>query len=257
LYAQHPASAMTDTTTAFQPDQYTDTYPPGIEQHWWTQARSEIVRRAVLSLPTSRILDVGCGPGLMVAHLRNRGLDCWGCELGSPELRKAAKDFVRTNADAAALDADFRKSVGIILLLDVLEHLPDPVAFLSRLIAAYPALHGVVATVPARMELWTVWDNRYGHFLRYQRCQLARLYDQSGIEIKSLRYFFQALYPALFLASRLNTRDTSISAPRTIWPHTMLAKWFVLESSIPALGWIPGSSLIATGVPRPIRAGHV
>jgi SAM-dependent methyltransferase len=247
---------MNHSATAFQPDQYADTYPPGIEQHWWTQARNEIVRRAVRSFPSSRILDVGCGPGLMVAYLRQQGMDCWGCELGSPEPRKAAKNFVWTNADAATLDVDFRKSVGIVLLLDVLEHLPDPVAFLSRLIAAYPALRGVVATVPARMELWTAWDDRYGHFLRYRRRQLAQLYERSGIEPKRLRYFFQALYPALLLASRLNTRATSISAPRTVWPHTMLAKWFVFESSIPALGWMPGSSLIATGVPRPNRAGH-
>jgi SAM-dependent methyltransferase len=241
---------MTDATTAFQPAQYADTYPPGIEQHWWTRARSEIVRKAVLSFPTTRLLDVGCGPGLMVAHLRQHGMDCWGCELGVPEVREGAKDFVWTNADAGELSPDFRKSVGIILLLDVLEHIPDPASFLSRLIGAYPALHGVIATVPARMELWTAWDDRYGHFLRYQPRQMAQLYERSGIETRSLRYFFQALYPALFLASRLNARPTSISAPGILWPHTILAKWFVLESALPGLGWIPGSSLIATGVPR-------
>jgi SAM-dependent methyltransferase len=244
---------MTDSATTFQSDQYADTYPPGIEQHWWTKARSEIVRKAVLSFPASRILDVGCGPGLMVAHLRRHGLDCWGCELGSPEVRQAAKDFVRTNADATALDAEFRGSVGIILLLDVLEHLPDPAAFLARLVHAYPAVHGVVATVPARRELWTAWDDHYGHFLRYNRRQLAELYDRSDIETKSLRYFFQAVYPALFLASRMNTRQTSISAPKVRWPHAMLAKWFVMESAIPGLGWAPGSSLIAIGVPRRSR----
>ena len=245
---------MSDIPTAFQSAQYADTYPLGIEQHWWTLARSEIVRRAVLSFPMARILDVGCGPGLMVAHLRQLGMDCWGCELGSPEPREAAKNFVWTNADATALESDFRKSVGIILLLDVLEHLPDPASFLSRLIGAFPALNGLVATVPARMELWTAWDDRYGHFLRYQRRQLAQLYERSGIETKTLRYFFQALYPPLFLASRLNARPTSISAPRILWPHTILAKWFVLESALPGLGWIPGSSLIATGVPRRTRA---
>jgi SAM-dependent methyltransferase len=246
-------SAMSDTTTAYHPDQYADNYPPGIEQHWWTMARNEIVRGAVRSLPPSRILDVGCGAGLMVAYLRRHGMDCWGCELGSPEVRVAAKNFVWTNATAAALDRDFRQSVGIITLLDVLEHLPDPVSFLSELVAAYPAVHGVVVTVPARMELWTAWDDRYGHFLRYGRGQLVELYDKTDIEMKNIRYFFQTLYPALLLAARMNSRQTSINAPRIFWPHTMLAKWFVMETSIPGLGWMPGSSLIATGVPRRIR----
>jgi SAM-dependent methyltransferase len=245
---------MTDTATAFQSDQYADTYPLGIERHWWTMARSEIVRSAVLSFPTSRILDVGCGPGLMVAHLRHHGMDCWGCELGVPEVRETAKDFVWTNTDAGQLGSDFRRSVGIILLLDVLEHLSDPTSFLSGLVGAYPAVHGVVATVPARMELWTAWDDRFGHFLRYDRRQLAELYDQSGIELKAMRYFFLALYPVLFLASRLKARQTSISAPKIVWPHAMLAKWFAFESSIPMFGFMPGSSLIATGVPRRNRA---
>jgi hypothetical protein len=245
---------MAKRLTSFRSDQYVDTYPPGIEQHWWTMARSEIVRRAVLSFPSSRILDVGCGPGLMVAHLRHHQMDCWGCELGAPDVREAARDFVWTSTDAQELTSGFRESVGIILLLDVLEHLPDPASFLSALIGAYPALHGIVATVPARMELWTAWDDRYGHFRRYDRRRLTELYNGSGIEIKRLRYFFQGVYPALFLASRVKARGTSISAPGTVWPHTAMAKWFVLESSIPGMGWMPGSSLLATGVPRRNRA---
>lgn len=208
------------------------------------------MRRAILDLPPSRILDVGCGPGIVVAYLRSHGLDCWGCEVGSPAVRDAAKDFTWTQNDALELEGDFRQSVGILLLLDVLEHLPDPSAFLKDLISAYPAVHGIVATVPARMELWTEWDGIYGHFLRYDRRQLAELYQKSGIETKRLRYFFQAVYPPLLLASRLKTRATSVQAPKVAWPHAALAKWFVFESSIPGTGWIPGSSLIATGVPR-------
>ena len=186
---------MTDHDTIFQPDQYADPYPLGIERHWWTMARSEIVRKAVLGFPVSRILDVGCGPGLMVAHLRHHGMDCWGCELGSPDVREPAKGYIRTDIDARELKSEFRELVGTLLLLDVLEHLPDPVSFLSDLIAAYPALHGIIVTVPARMELWTAWDDRYGHFLRYDRRQLTELFDGSGIEIKRCATFSRRSIP--------------------------------------------------------------
>jgi SAM-dependent methyltransferase len=241
---------MTQHATSYQPDQYADNYPTGIEQHWWVKARCEIIRKSVTALPAARVLDVGCGPGLVVAHLRQHGIDCWGCELGVPDVREGARDFVRTGTDAQELEPELRQSVGIILLLDVLEHLPDPRTFLFNLIGAYPALHGIIATVPARMELWTAWDDRYGHFLRYDRCRLTELYNGSGIDITWMRYIFQSVYPALFLASRMRTRGTSIKAPRSLWPHTILAKWFVLESSVPGLGAVPGSSLIAVGVPR-------
>lgn len=245
---------MTDTATAFQSEQYADTYPQGIEHHWWTRARCEIVRRAATALPAATILEIGCGPGIVVAYLRDHGLDCWGCELGSPDVRETVRDFIWSNTDAVELDPEFRRKVGMILLLDVLEHLPDPVSFLSRLLDAYPALQGVVATVPARMELWTAWDDRYGHHLRYDRRGLAELYRQAGIDIIRLHYFFQGVYPALFLASRTKARGTSIKAPTLFWPHAILAKWFVFESSIPGLGRVPGTSLIATGVPRRNRA---
>lgn len=241
---------MTDCASVFDHDQYADTYPLGIEYHWWSRARCEIVRRAVTTLPPATVLEIGCGPGIVVTYLRDHGLDCWGCELGSPEVREAARNFVWSNADALELDPEFRRKVGIILLLDVLEHLQNPVSFLSALFRAYPGLEGVIVTVPARMELWTTWDDRYGHHLRYDRQGLAELYERAGIDITRLRYFFQGVYPALFLASRMNSRGTSITAPTILWPHSILAKWFVFESSIPGLGRIPGTSLIATGVPR-------
>jgi hypothetical protein len=240
---------MTDHTTVFRHDQYTDTYPVGIERHWWTRARFEIVRKVVANLPRAKILDIGCGPGLVVAYLRNHGLDCWGCEVGSPNVREAARDFVWPNTDALELIPEFRRTVGIILLLDVLEHLPDPLLFLFKLLNAYPTLQAVVTTVPARAELWTAWDDQFGHYLRYDRGMLANLYRQAGIEITQLRYIFQGVYPALFLASRMKSRGTSIRAPKMLWLHTVLAKWFVVESSIPGIGRVPGTSLLVTGVP--------
>jgi len=247
---------MTDPTTIFRSDQYADTYPLGIEHHWWTRARCEIVRRAVTALSSATVLEIGCGPGIVVNYLRDYGLDCWGCELGSPEVREAARSFVWSKTDALELDPEFRRSVGIILLLDVLEHLLDPLSFLSALLGAYPGLQGVIVTVPARMELWTAWDDRYGHRLRYDRHGLAELFNQAGMDIIQLRYFFQGVYPALFLASRMKSRGTSITAPTILWPHAILAKWFVFESSIPGLGRIPGTSLIATGVPRRYRVNR-
>ena len=55
----------------------------------------------------SAILDVGCGPGLMVGYLRQRGYDCRGCDLGSPTVIETARAAVWTETDALQVDADF------------------------------------------------------------------------------------------------------------------------------------------------------
>lgn len=236
--------------SGFSADQYMDSYPPGMENHWWHRARIRIVRRAIDRFPGATILDIGCGPGIAVSALRSLGYDCWGCEVANPPVREAVADFVRTCKDARDLDAEFRYKVGVITLLDVLEHLPDPSSFLKSIVGAYPNLRGTIVTVPARAELWSAWDDRYGHFRRYNRPMLTQLIDDAGLRLVSMRYFFNSLYPALLAISRLNRRGTSIEAPHSAWPHALLGGLFALEASIPGTGVVVGTSLLGVGAPR-------
>jgi 2-polyprenyl-3-methyl-5-hydroxy-6-metoxy-1,4-benzoquinol methylase len=66
---------------------------PGVEKHFWTMARIGIVTktlrnaaRAGLCSAKGRILDVGCGPGIVVGALREKGYDIWGVDLGNPSV---------------------------------------------------------------------------------------------------------------------------------------------------------------------------
>lgn len=236
--------------SGFSAAQYADSYPAGMENHWWHRARTRIVRRAIDRFPDAAILDIGCGPGLAVSALRSWGYECWGCEIADPPVREAAADFVRTRMDARDLDAEFRHQIHIILLLDVLEHLPEPSGFLRSIVGAYPNLRGAIVTVPARAELWSAWDDRYGHFRRYNRPMLTQLIDDAGLRLVSMRYFFNSLYPALLATSRLSLRATSIEPPRSGWPHALLGGLFALEARIPGTGAAVGTSLLAVGAPR-------
>src|ERR1051325_3501464 len=80
-----PASVM-EARTAFTDEQYANPYPPGIERSYWHRARNRILLRrlAPVLAPRARILDIGCGPGIVVDHLRREGLDCAGVDLGTP-----------------------------------------------------------------------------------------------------------------------------------------------------------------------------
>ena len=77
------------------------------------------------------ILDYGCGQGVLVAHLLAAGVDAWGCDLdpGAPAVAVEASHLQQ-------LDEPWGLPAGryeTVVMLDVLEHHPDPVAFLRAL----------------------------------------------------------------------------------------------------------------------------
>ncbi len=58
---------MDVTKTSFSDVQLAETYPPGIERHFWNHARTRILaatlRRAGGATGFRRVLEIGCGRG--------------------------------------------------------------------------------------------------------------------------------------------------------------------------------------------------
>src|SRR6476659_8765161 len=119
---------VTDSSTTFTQEQYDRPYPDGIQEHYWAQARHRILLRQIEQVLGARrdatVLDIGCGRGITVDHLRSHGIQAHGCELGKPSpISPAVAPYLHLGVDAFTLDDGFRKSVKVILLLDVLEHM--------------------------------------------------------------------------------------------------------------------------------------
>ncbi len=105
---------------------------PGLEE----RARSDLPERAVFHLvkvldhlpPTGRVLELGCGAGSLTYLLCQVGFDAEGLELGPAAIEVARDRFgvtvhrgpLETQDDPGPWDA--------IVAVDVLEHLPDPLA---------------------------------------------------------------------------------------------------------------------------------
>ena len=89
--------------------QFHENYPQGIENHFWHLARNHLIASTLSrSLPDpGRILEIGCGPGIVLRHLREIGFDCWGCELGAPPLPEPLRPFVFLEQDCFQLDPEF------------------------------------------------------------------------------------------------------------------------------------------------------
>jgi SAM-dependent methyltransferase len=231
---------MTTVNTAFNDEQFANPYPDGIEHHYWTAARNRIVHRAVSRLLAkgSRgvVLDIGCGRGITVDYLRRRGFQAIGCEIGSPKpISVEAAPHLFLGRDAFELDVATRKACELLLILDVLEHLPDPMSFLRQCHASFPSAKYILITVPARMELWTNYDRYYQHYLRYDLASMQAMCPVDLYELTSSNYFFHALYiPAKILAFLHKDRAVTIHAPshasRPI--HRLLAWCFSWEHQL-------------------------
>src|SRR5687767_6840539 len=110
-----------EMTTEFTADQFKLSYPDDVEDHWWHLTRNRILADTLANLAGSgtRVLEVGCGRGIVVKFLRNRGIDCTGVELGDVTPIESVRSYIQGRTDAVDLPASERQRYNIILLLDV------------------------------------------------------------------------------------------------------------------------------------------
>lgn len=238
---------LENVSSAYSSEQFGDNYPIGMENHYWIDARNRILRRHIQHFftPSDVILDVGCGTGVVVDYLTKQGIPCYGVELGCPTITCTSKERIHTGCSVRDLPDEFRKSITSVLLLDVLEHLNNPDDLLSEIRASLPNVKKAIVTVPARKELWSNYDEHFGHYLRYSRSQLQGLIEANGGTVASMRYFFHGLYLPMLLVSKLGLqRTTTNTTPTRLGIHRGIASLFALEERILS-GRILGASLIA------------
>ena len=240
---------------AFTGEQYAQGYPPGYERHFWHLARQRLVLDAVRRMTPAgaTTLEAGCGLGLYVRLLNVAGYDAWGCEPGQPPVHDDVRSRIWCATRIADLPQELRARVNTVLALDVIEHIGEPVEFLSALRRELPALESLVIAVPARMEIWSNYDVRYGHFRRYDKTLLRHTLAQAGFEIRSMKYAFHATFAAALaikLSGRSRSEDAPVPAPGIATAiQRLLGRLFYLESLIvPGAVW--GSSLLATATRR-------
>jgi 2-polyprenyl-3-methyl-5-hydroxy-6-metoxy-1,4-benzoquinol methylase len=122
-----------------------------------------ILRRiSRLAVPADgRVLDVGCGRGILGAALRDRGWSVCGIELHPVAVEGARKrldrvipadlgDFERVEAELGGERYD------VLVFSDVLEHMPDPSGILRHYLRWLRPGGRVLVSVPN----FVVWTNR-------------------------------------------------------------------------------------------------
>ncbi len=136
-----------------------------------------------------RLLDVGCGHGLLLDEARRRGFDVVGLELSRAAAGHARATLgldVREEPVEAFVDLD---GFDVVVLADVLEHLDDPVAAVDRcagLLRPGGALCVVTpdpSSLTARIAGRRWWGYVPAHHCLLPRATLRELVSARGLVI--------------------------------------------------------------------------
>jgi trans-aconitate methyltransferase len=178
--------------------------------HWWFTARrrilNDLIARILPPSPRTTIVDVGCGTGGNVASL-SAHYRCVGIDPSIEAIQLARRRFPHVRFICGLAPDDLGGMAGraaLFLLTDVLEHVPDDFALLSRLLAAASPGAYLLLTVPADLSLWSLHDESHGHYRRYDRGRLERLWEDLPVTNLLTTYFNSRLYPLIKLARTVN-----------------------------------------------------
>jgi len=201
---------------------YSAYYRQLYENHWWFRMRErwvlQVLRQNCPANGWGSILDVGCGDGLLFDRLMEFG-DVEGIEASREIVDPANPQFQKIHI--GPFDDSFRpgKQYSLILLLDVLEHIPDPGAALRRCESLLQPGGSLVITVPAFNVVWTNHDVLNHHMTRYRRATLLPLLQKAGFKIADSAYWFQWTFPVK-LAQRFTEKLFRLrpASPKTPLP---------------------------------------
>jgi len=197
------------------------------EHYWWFLARRTILRQILhrISKPHSGslILDVGCGTGGNTKAFADE-YNCIGVDPIRIAIESARDRFPGLQFIVGYAPEDVRDHLAkadIVLLMDVLEHVEDDFALVSKLLAAMKSGAHLILMAPADYALWGPHDRGFEHFRRYDEKRLRMLWDGLAVTERVVSYCNSRLYWPVRLARALSRKrgkslgaaDTDVSLP--------------------------------------------
>ncbi|HEX8051451.1 MAG TPA: methyltransferase domain-containing protein [Thermoleophilaceae bacterium] len=181
-------------------------------------------------VPAGRLLDVGCGHGLLLDEARSRGYEVEGVEL-SHSAASYARDVLGLPVAETPLEEVEPADEGFaaIVLADVLEHVEDPVAAIRRCreLLRPGGVLCVVTPDPgsrtARLAGARWWALLPAHVCLVPRLTLRELLTAEGLVISDDVSFvrtFSARYWLAGLAERGGTLGTAVRAAARALPES-------------------------------------
>jgi glycosyltransferase involved in cell wall biosynthesis len=196
-----------------------------------------------------RILEVGSGIGTMTRYFLGREF-VLATEIDQQYLRRLQRALAtRPNVTVRSLDLNEplppwvpESRLDTILCCNVLEHIEDDEAVLTRFAQSLPSGGRVVLVIPALKSLYGEIDKAIHHYRRYDREEIITKLERAGFAIETTKFFNVAGIPGWYLNSCLLRRKTVPGIQARLNSSLVPLLRFEKHFSLP---W--GMSLLAVG----------
>lgn len=183
------------------------------EYEWTRESRAlqelEILHHIPAGRLRGRLLDVGAGSGILIEQAKKLGLEAMGVE-PSIELQARAVQLGLNVHLGVLPHIDVHGLFDIITIVDVIEHVSDPIGLL-RQARELLAPHGMLLiTTPdrrslaARLMRWNWWHYRVAHIGYFDPATLGAAIEKSGLGLSALRRPSWH-FPASYLVERVTS----------------------------------------------------
>jgi SAM-dependent methyltransferase len=190
------------------------------EDHWWFLGRKKIILQLIqkysLKNQPLAIADVGCGFGAHINMLKDFG-SVTALDLNEEALEKIKNKWQSGNVKAIKWKSPepLSEQFDLMLLSDVLEHIPDDKEAVEWMWQHLKPGGQVLITVPAYQALWTDMDDVCHHYRRYSKKELKNLFVDK-FQIKYFSFYNTTLFPVklLFVALTRGLRKIFPNRPK-------------------------------------------
>lgn len=185
-------------------------------EHWWIRTRFQYIDLALEKFRGDdlSVLEIGCGTAQNLAYLRNespfkdRITRMVGVDLNLPDGFKRGdltdKDLLLNDQKGIPTDKKF----DLIIMLDLIEHLSDPVALLKEYKEYLNPEGRLLILVPSFQSLWSQHDVALGHVKRYTCAIMDQETKEAGFKKITAGYLFSIFFPVVYILRRF-FRDNS------------------------------------------------
>lgn len=174
-----------------------------IEKHdFWSKVKVKLILDLVEG---KKILDVGCGSGLLSKTLLDKGYDVMVIDNDRKAIdiakKKGIKGFV---ADINYWKPD--EKLDCIILADVLEHVDDDKSIMRKVYSMLKPHGCFILNVPSYQFLFGKHDVSLGHKRRYSDNELKNKLKDSGFKIEYRRHWNLLALPITIL-TKISQKD--------------------------------------------------
>jgi len=191
------------------------TYKP---KSTWVPTPAYIMRKKIIleyiqknKIRINNFLEIGIGSGDLIASLSPYFISGIGMDIGQeavevasynvnqPKIKFELKDF---------LQSEEKDKYQLIVALEVLEHIEDDKAAINKINQLLTQGGIFIMSVPAHQKQWSILDEWAGHYRRYEKKSLIKLFEQNNFEIiKFYNYGFPLTNILWLIRKKLIKKD--------------------------------------------------